>query len=274
MRGKLQMFLSQLNQPITVVECPSPVISTRYINITSPNSSSSAMVFGRHLVYSYAYVVARSLDIFELEDGCRISKVAWVALQSPFSKVLDNFSEIHSAMVYGFELPWNYFYCLKCEASSNRECFCLTSPGSPHCYCEITTSPCDLGHLSSYHLSISCVGTNLNGIADALKSIESRRAFGDAEFEFNRTHIKAVLLDMLAATVDTAATTVDWTMSELLKHQQVMKKVQKELAEVVGMDKMVEESDLEKLDMTEEFGLVVRRANHLKAIPASRLHLY
>ncbi|KAK1385887.1 hypothetical protein POM88_023622 [Heracleum sosnowskyi] len=29
-----------------------------------------------------------------------------------------------------------------------------------------------------------------------------------------------------------------------------------------------------ELDMTEEFGLVVRRANHLKAIPASRLHLY
>ncbi|KAK1371681.1 Flavonoid 3-hydroxylase [Heracleum sosnowskyi] len=105
---------------------------------------------------------------------------------------------------------------------------------------------------------------------------------GGAEFEFDRTHIKAVLLDMLLAAVDTAATTVDWTMSELLKNPQIMKKVQNELAEVVGIDKMVDESDLasleyldmpSELDMTEEFGLVVTRADHLKAIPSCRLHL-
>ncbi|KAK1371688.1 hypothetical protein POM88_037780 [Heracleum sosnowskyi] len=105
---------------------------------------------------------------------------------------------------------------------------------------------------------------------------------GVADFEFDRTHIKAVLLDMLAAAVDTAATTVDWTMSELLKNPQIMKKVQNELAEVIGMDKMVDESDLAsleyldlplELDMTEEFGLVVTRANHLKATPSYRLHL-
>ncbi|KAK1371686.1 Flavonoid 3'-monooxygenase [Heracleum sosnowskyi] len=71
---------------------------------------------------------------------------------------------------------------------------------------------------------------------------------GGAEFEFDRTHIKAVLLDMLLAAVDTAATTVDWTMSELLKNPQIMKKVQNELAEVVGIDKMVDESDLASLE--------------------------
>ncbi|KAK1371660.1 putative flavonoid 3-hydroxylase [Heracleum sosnowskyi] len=70
---------------------------------------------------------------------------------------------------------------------------------------------------------------------------------GETEFAFERSHIKAVLLDMLAASVDTAGTTVDWTMSELLKHPQVMDKVQKELAEVVGMHKLVDESDLESL---------------------------
>lgn len=52
---------------------------------------------------------------------------------------------------------------------------------------------------------------------------------------------------MLAASVDTASTTVDWAMSELLKHPRVMVKVQKELAEVVGMDRLVDESDLESL---------------------------
>ncbi|WOG81801.1 hypothetical protein DCAR_0100952 [Daucus carota subsp. sativus] len=71
---------------------------------------------------------------------------------------------------------------------------------------------------------------------------------GVAEFEFDRTHIKAVLLDMLAAGVDTAATTVDWTMAELLRNPQVMRKVQNELAQVVGMDRMVDESDLTSLE--------------------------
>lgn len=55
------------------------------------------------------------------------------------------------------------------------------------------------------------------------------------------------MLDMLAGSMDTSATTIEWALSELLKHPDVMKKVQGELANVVGMEKMVEESDLEKL---------------------------
>lgn len=53
---------------------------------------------------------------------------------------------------------------------------------------------------------------------------------------------------MLAGSMDTSATTIEWALSELLKHPDVMKKVQGELADVVGMEKMVEESDLEKLE--------------------------
>lgn len=53
---------------------------------------------------------------------------------------------------------------------------------------------------------------------------------------------------MLAGSMDTSATTIEWALSELLKHPEVMKKVQGELANVVGMEKMVEESDLEKLE--------------------------
>lgn len=47
--------------------------------------------------------------------------------------------------------------------------------------------------------------------------------------------------------MDTSATAVEWTLSEVIKHPEVMKKVQQELADVVGMDKMVEESHLPKL---------------------------
>ncbi|PSR91016.1 Cytochrome P450 CYP736A12 like [Actinidia chinensis var. chinensis] len=70
----------------------------------------------------------------------------------------------------------------------------------------------------------------------------------DAEFRIDRRHIKAVILDMVVGSMDTSSTAIEWTLSELLKHPRVLKKVQNELEQVVGMDRMVEESDLEKLD--------------------------
>ena len=53
---------------------------------------------------------------------------------------------------------------------------------------------------------------------------------------------------MLAASMDTSATATEWAISELIKHPRVLNKVQKELETVVGLDRMVEESDLERLE--------------------------
>ena len=53
---------------------------------------------------------------------------------------------------------------------------------------------------------------------------------------------------MLVAAMDTSATAIEWGISELIKNPRIMKKVQEELETVVGMDRMVEESDLEKLE--------------------------
>lgn len=52
---------------------------------------------------------------------------------------------------------------------------------------------------------------------------------------------------MLGAAIDTSATAVEWALSELIRHPTVMEKVQEELEHVVGLDRMVEESDLNKL---------------------------
>lgn len=63
---------------------------------------------------------------------------------------------------------------------------------------------------------------------------------------------------MLAASMDTSATAMEWILSELLKHPRVMKKVQRELEKVVGLDRMVEEPDLDGLrylDMVIKEGL-------------------
>ncbi|PHT80844.1 Cytochrome [Capsicum annuum] len=70
---------------------------------------------------------------------------------------------------------------------------------------------------------------------------------GKAEFEFDRRNVKAIMLDLLIASMDTSSTAIDWIFSELIRHPKVMKKLQNELNEVVGMNRMVEESDLEKL---------------------------
>ncbi|GLT48920.1 hypothetical protein SLA2020_225080 [Shorea laevis] len=67
------------------------------------------------------------------------------------------------------------------------------------------------------------------------------------ELKLDRTKLKAVILDMIAAAFDTASTTIEWALSELQRHPQVKSKLQKELEEVVGMDKIVEETDLGKL---------------------------
>ncbi|KZV18654.1 hypothetical protein F511_41218 [Dorcoceras hygrometricum] len=68
---------------------------------------------------------------------------------------------------------------------------------------------------------------------------------GEAEFEFDRRHIKAVLLDMFVAGMDTSAVTVEWALSELVRHPKVMKKLQQEVDSIVGLDQMIEESHID-----------------------------
>ncbi|KDP20096.1 hypothetical protein JCGZ_05865 [Jatropha curcas] len=63
----------------------------------------------------------------------------------------------------------------------------------------------------------------------------------------DRTHIKAISIDMIIGSFDTSATTIEWTLSELLRHPHAMKCLQDELQSVVGMDNMVEEKHLSKL---------------------------
>nr|XP_034907420.1 cytochrome P450 71AU50-like [Populus alba] len=82
----------------------------------------------------------------------------------------------------------------------------------------------------------------------------------ETEYRIGRDNIKAIILDMLVGSMDTSATAIEWTLSELIKHPRVMKKVQKELEEKIGMDRMVEESDLEGLEYLD---MVIKEAFRL-----------
>ncbi|XP_058731454.1 cytochrome P450 71AU50-like [Vicia villosa] len=70
----------------------------------------------------------------------------------------------------------------------------------------------------------------------------------ESEYRIERSNIKAIMLDMLAGSMDTSATAIEWVISELLKNPRVMEKVQNELKTIVGTKRKVEESDLDKLE--------------------------
>ncbi|GLT48921.1 hypothetical protein SLA2020_225090 [Shorea laevis] len=90
------------------------------------------------------------------------------------------------------------------------------------------------------------------------------------ELKLDRTKLKAVILDMIAAAFDTSSTTIEWALSELQRHPQVKSKLRKELEEVIGMDKIVEETDLGKLTYLD---LVVKETFRLHpAVPLLLAH--
>jgi len=57
----------------------------------------------------------------------------------------------------------------------------------------------------------------------------------------------ATTQDVMFGGTETVASAMEWAMSELMRNPEELKRVQQELATVVGLDRRVEESDIEKL---------------------------
>ncbi|KAK8637420.1 hypothetical protein V6N13_064839 [Hibiscus sabdariffa] len=62
-----------------------------------------------------------------------------------------------------------------------------------------------------------------------------------------RDNIKAIIMDVMFGGTETVASAIEWALSELMRSPKDMTRVQWELAEVVGLDRRMEESDLDKL---------------------------
>lgn len=62
-----------------------------------------------------------------------------------------------------------------------------------------------------------------------------------------RDTIKALILDMFAAGTDTTHSVMEWAMTELLRHPNIMKKLQNEVREVAQGKEEVTEDDIEKM---------------------------
>ncbi|KAJ4963325.1 hypothetical protein NE237_023264 [Protea cynaroides] len=81
---------------------------------------------------------------------------------------------------------------------------------------------------------------------EAKKSGESDEL--QASITLTRDNIKAIIMDVMFGGTETVASAIEWAMAELMKSPEELKKVQQEMEEVVGLERRVQETDLEKLN--------------------------
>ncbi|KAI3940025.1 hypothetical protein MKW98_029801 [Papaver atlanticum] len=97
----------------------------------------------------------------------------------------------------------------------------------------------------------------LNDTDQTCQSKESKKDFlqlllelmeqKDAKTQITKTQLKALYLDIVVAGTETTSTTIEWVMTEMMQHPEIMERVQAELDQVVGNNNTVEESHLSKL---------------------------
>ncbi|CAH2044395.1 unnamed protein product [Thlaspi arvense] len=75
-----------------------------------------------------------------------------------------------------------------------------------------------------------------------------RGEIGLGDFQITRNHTKGILLNILAAGIDTSAQTTTWVMTHLIKNPRVMRKVQAEVREVIKNKDEITEEDIERLE--------------------------
>ncbi|XP_058227454.1 cytochrome P450 736A117-like isoform X3 [Rhododendron vialii] len=95
---------------------------------------------------------------------------------------------------------------------------------------------------------------------DILLEIQRENAAGSSPV--HKDTIKAVLMDMLGGGTDTTATSLVWTMTELLRHPKVMKKLQNEVREIARGKPNVSEDDLGRMHY---LNAVVKEALRIRA---------
>lgn len=66
----------------------------------------------------------------------------------------------------------------------------------------------------------------------------------NGEDHLGDTEMKALIQDMIAASIDTSSVTSEWAMAEMLRNPRILEKTQEEVDRVVGRERAVQESDL------------------------------
>ncbi|XP_058193843.1 cytochrome P450 736A117-like [Rhododendron vialii] len=79
---------------------------------------------------------------------------------------------------------------------------------------------------------------------DVLLEIQRENVVG---IPLHRDSVKALILDVFVAGIDTTSTALEWVMTELLKHPQAMKKLQAEVRLIAQPNQPVTEDDLDQM---------------------------
>ncbi|KAI3934086.1 hypothetical protein MKW92_029804 [Papaver armeniacum] len=92
------------------------------------------------------------------------------------------------------------------------------------------------------------VGTSGNKVKDLLDILLDVSEDTNSEIKLSRDNIKAFLLDIMTAGIDTTASSVEWALGELINHPCMLEKARGEIDSVVGKNvRLVDESDLPNL---------------------------
>lgn len=89
-------------------------------------------------------------------------------------------------------------------------------------------------------------GEKIDGVEDILDILLSLKD-ENANSLLSIEEIKAQITELQIATVDNPSNAVEWAMAELINQPKVLKKAVEELDEVVGKERLVQESDIPKL---------------------------
>jgi cytochrome P450 len=86
---------------------------------------------------------------------------------------------------------------------------------------------------------------HVNDFVDVLLEVDETCT---TETRITRETIKAVIFEMFVGGMETTTTTLEWAMSELLRHPHAMERLQGEIESVVGQHRKVNESDLSSME--------------------------
>ncbi|KAK9068541.1 hypothetical protein SSX86_012656 [Deinandra increscens subsp. villosa] len=81
-------------------------------------------------------------------------------------------------------------------------------------------------------------------LVDILLDVQKENA---SNFTFGRDTIKAIISDVFSGGTDTTSSSIEWAMSELIKHPHTMKKLQKEVTEIANGRSMITEDDIHEM---------------------------
>ncbi|GFQ00610.1 flavonoid 3'-monooxygenase [Phtheirospermum japonicum] len=113
------------------------------------------------------------------------------------------------------------------------------------------------------------MGAEKNLVAKYLVDVLVKRAEDpNLDIKLTSDRVKALLQNLLAGGTDTSATTVEWTIHEILKQPHIIEKAKAELDRVIGRDRWVQENDFTQLPYIEAIIMESMRLHPLATLLA------